>query len=139
MYRKVWRFKSSLAHHPASFLIPRTTPDFYLHQFFLFRSPMYYTYILKSVKQPGAIYIGSTADLRKRLRDHNKGSGSRHTTKYLPWRVESFFAFTDRNEAEHFEVYLKSNSGRSFMRKRLLSKSFVEDLSYFSNGKTKPN
>lgn len=32
---------------------------------------MFYTYILKSKKQAGAIYIGYMSDLKKRLAEHN--------------------------------------------------------------------
>lgn len=94
---------------------------------------MHYTYILRSTSQPGAIYIGYTSDLRKRLKEHNAGQGI--SKRYLPWKVETYIAFSDRVEAKAFERYLKSNSGKAFMRKRLLSKNFKEALKKFNNGR----
>ena len=97
---------------------------------------MYYTYILKSIKQPGAIYIGYTNDLKLRLIQHN----SKHTSysnKYLPWEIESYFAFTDEWQAKDFERYLKSSSGKAFMNKHLISNIFKEALKKFNNGRVK--
>lgn len=95
---------------------------------------MYYTYILKSIKQPGAIYIGYTSDLKSRLIKHNSGE-SKYTAKYAPWSIESYFAFTNKEEAELFEKYLKSSSGKSFMKKHMISNQFREALKEFNNGR----
>ncbi|MDZ7786065.1 MAG: GIY-YIG nuclease family protein [Candidatus Saccharibacteria bacterium] len=82
---------------------------------------MHYTYILKSISQEGAIYIGSTSDLKRRIGKHNANPDSKHVDKYRPWKIESYFAFSDKREAENFERYLKSSSGKSFLKKRLIS------------------
>ena len=95
---------------------------------------MYYTYILKSIKQPGAIYIGYTADLKSRVAQHNSGK-SKYTSKYSPWEVESYLAFSTKTEAESFEKYLKSSSGKSFMKKHLISMQFREALAEFNNAR----
>lgn len=79
---------------------------------------MHYVYLLESLGEPTRRYIGLTADLRVRLRDHNSGK-SPHTSKYKPWRVVTYVAFTGREQAEAFERYLKSGSGHAFARKRL--------------------
>lgn len=96
---------------------------------------MHYTYILKSISQEGAIYIGSTGDLKKRLEKHNMYSDTGHTKKYAPWIVESYFAFSNQAEARNFEKYLKSNSGKAFLRKRLISLQFKEAVAKFNNGR----
>ena len=95
---------------------------------------MYYTYILKSLKTPGAVYIGSTADIKRRLLEHNKGE-SIYTNKHRPWKIESFFAFPNTEMAENFEKYLKSNSGKAFMSKRLTSQDFNQQRNLYKNGR----
>ena len=80
---------------------------------------MYYVYILRSMKYPLKTYVGYTENIGARLNAHNR-SDSPHTKKYKPWKLESFFSFSERKVATDFEVYLKSHSGRSFMKKRLI-------------------
>lgn len=79
---------------------------------------MKYVYILESLGDPGRHYVGLTGDLRARLERHNAGEAS-HSSKFAPWRVKSYFAFTDEAKAVAFEKYLKSASGRAFAKKRL--------------------
>lgn len=96
---------------------------------------MYYVYILKSLSQLGAIYIGYTDNLRVRLTQHNAVKNIGITKRYQPWDIETYVGFTKAQEAKEFEKYLKSNSGKAFMRKRLLSKEFVLALKKFNNGR----
>ena len=77
---------------------------------------MYYTYILESEKYPGKRYIGHSANLKQRLRDHNAGKCS-HTSKYRPWKIKLYIAFENHETARHFEKYLKSGSGHAFANK----------------------
>lgn len=42
-----------------------------------------------------------------------------HTSKFRPWRVRSYVAFSDEKLAISFEKYLKSHSGCAFAKKRL--------------------
>jgi putative endonuclease len=79
---------------------------------------MRYVYLLESVNFPTEIYIGLTEDLRKRLSAHNAGQSS-HTKRFRPWRLVTYFAFSDVSKAVAFERYLKSGSGRAFIKKRL--------------------
>lgn len=81
---------------------------------------MHYVYLLRSVDSPSQRYIGVTSDLRSRLAEHNSGK-SPHTSKYQPWSMVTYIAFSDRDQAEKFERYLKSGSGHAFARKRLWS------------------
>lgn len=96
---------------------------------------MYYVYILRSKKQPGAVYIGYTNDLKSRILNHNSASNKRHSSKFAPWEIETYIAFSDKIDAEGFERYLKSNSGKAFMRKRLISNQFKVALEKFNNGR----
>jgi predicted GIY-YIG superfamily endonuclease len=79
---------------------------------------MRYVYLLESINFPDEIYIGLTGDLRKRLSAHNSGQSS-HTKKFRPWRLVAYLAFSDEAKAIAFERYLKSGSGRAFIKKRL--------------------
>ncbi|MDO9334998.1 MAG: GIY-YIG nuclease family protein [Caulobacter sp.] len=79
---------------------------------------MHYVYLLESLSDPTKRYVGKTADLRVRLADHNSGR-SPHTSKHRPWRLVTYIAFTGSEQAEAFELYLKSGSGHAFARKRL--------------------
>jgi putative endonuclease len=79
---------------------------------------MKYVYILQSLAFPDRYYTGITDDLRARLVKHNAGEVS-HTSKYKPWRIKTYMAFSDERQAYAFEKYLKSPSGRAFAKKRL--------------------
>ncbi len=79
---------------------------------------MYYVYLIESASAQGERYLGMTTDLNERLQEHNAGKSS-HTSKFKPWKVTAYVAFTDRAKAEAFERYLKSGSGHAFARKRL--------------------
>ena len=78
-----------------------------------------YVYVLRSLKEPERIYIGSTSDLRERLREHNWGV-SPHTAGHRPWALAWYAGFCSEEGSRAFERYLKSGSGRAFLRKRLL-------------------
>ncbi|HEV2161219.1 MAG TPA: GIY-YIG nuclease family protein [Stellaceae bacterium] len=85
---------------------------------------MKYVYLLQSTTEPDRHYTGITIDLRARLAKHDAGVVS-HTSKYTPWRLNTYVAFTDAERAFAFEKYLKSSSGRAFARKRLSGKNRV--------------
>ena len=80
---------------------------------------MYYVYLLVSIAQPNQQYVGLTRDLRKRVDDHNC-SRSEHTAKFVPWKLAAYFAFSDDKTASAFERYLKSGSGKAFLKRHLL-------------------
>jgi putative endonuclease len=79
---------------------------------------MWYVYLLQSEKFPEQRYVGMTADLKKRLPDRNAGK-SPHTSKYTPWKLVTYVAFSNERQAKTFELYLKSGSGHAFARRRL--------------------
>ncbi len=79
---------------------------------------MKYVYILHSIADCERHYTGIADDLKARLAKHNAGEVS-HTSKFKPWRVNTYIAFSDEARAVAFEKYLKSSSGRAFARKRL--------------------
>ena len=82
------------------------------------KSGFFYVYILRTDADPPHFYTGFTEDLDGRLVHHNSG-GDPHTAKFRPWRIKTAIAFTDRERALDFELYLKSASGRAFSKTRL--------------------
>jgi predicted GIY-YIG superfamily endonuclease len=81
-------------------------------------SQFFYVYILQSEIEPEHFYTGLTQDLPKRLRAHNSGR-IHHSSKWKPWRLKTYIAFSDRSRAAQFERYLKSASGRAFTKGHL--------------------
>jgi len=79
---------------------------------------MYYVYILQSRTRPDQTYIGSTMYLKKRFSEHNAGK-SIHTNKFRPWELAAYVALPGRALAEQLERYLKTGSGRAFMKRHL--------------------
>jgi predicted GIY-YIG superfamily endonuclease len=79
---------------------------------------VWYVYLLESESTAGQRYVGVTADLKRRLGEHNAGKSS-HTSKFKPWQLVTYIAFSNQAQAEAFETYLKSGSGHAFANKRL--------------------
>ncbi len=79
---------------------------------------MHYVYLLRSLSDPAQTYVGYSTELKQRFRVHNAG-GSPHTSKYRPWRLVTYLAFSEKSQALEFERYLKSHSGKAFAAKRL--------------------
>jgi predicted GIY-YIG superfamily endonuclease len=77
-----------------------------------------YVYLIESLSTAGQRYVGLTTNLRQRFHEHNSGKSS-HTSKYVPWRLVSYTAFSNPAAAEDLERYLKSGSGHAFAAKRL--------------------
>ncbi len=71
-------------------------------------------YLIASASHSEKYYVGITSNLAERLEAHNAG-GSRHTSKFRPWRVVGSVTFADAARALRFEKYLKSGSGRAFL------------------------
>jgi predicted GIY-YIG superfamily endonuclease len=77
---------------------------------------MKYVYLLESLSSPKETYVELADDLRARLAAHNAGQ-SPHTSKFKPWRLVTYIAFSDETKVIAFERYLKSSSGRAFAKK----------------------
>lgn len=81
---------------------------------------MYYVYLIQLIIYPNNIYIGYTQDIKKLIYNHNSGT-TESTAKYVPWKLISYTAFSDKDTSIEFEKYLKSGSGRAFVSKRFLA------------------
>lgn len=74
----------------------------------------YYVYILKL--NDNSPYTGCTDDLKARIERHQNGYVDATKDK-LPVKLHSYFAFPNKYIAFNFEKYLKSGSGRAFVKK----------------------
>ena len=82
---------------------------------------MFYFYILRSLKD-GHLYYGSTPDLKKRLKQHQKGS-VRSTSHRRPLELAYYEAYLDLSLArEREQVIKRSGTARSSLQKRILSR-----------------
>jgi len=70
---------------------------------------MFYVYVLHSIKDNG-VYIGFSTNLRTRLRQHQEGENFA-TSHRRPWKLIYYEAYTEREDAEGREKFLKSGAG----------------------------
>ena len=78
---------------------------------------MYYIYILLS-KKNRRLYVGYTVDLRRRLREHQKGLVP-STKKDRPWELIYYEAYRNKWDALRREKFFKSGWGKNYIRKIL--------------------
>lgn len=74
---------------------------------------MYYVYLLRSQKTQ-KVYIGQTADLKRRFEQHNSGK-ELSTKNDLPWELIYYEAYKNRSLAMERERKLK-HYGQSLRR-----------------------
>ena len=80
---------------------------------------MWYVYFLELTN--GDIYVGSTNDLRRRVKSH--GDGQVVSTKsHLPVTLKSYVAVETEAVARSLERYFKSGSGKAVAKKRLFAR-----------------
>ena len=77
---------------------------------------MYYTYILKSLKDD-TYYYGSTENLELRLKRHNTRK-ERYTRGHSPYRIHYFEKYETRSEAFRREMFFKSIEGFHWLRSK---------------------
>ena len=78
---------------------------------------VFYVYLLRSVLDDG-FYIGFSTDLKRRLSEHKRGI-SFATRRRSPWKLICYEAYTEREDAEKRERYLKSGAGRRVLRHQM--------------------
>ena len=78
---------------------------------------MFYVYILQS-EFDGGLYIGFTADLKRRILEHHEGMSS-STSYRRPVVLIYYEAYLEKSDAEGREKFLKSGGGRRFLAKQL--------------------
>jgi len=78
---------------------------------------MFYVYVLHSQADQG-LYIGYSSDLRRRMAQHQEGLAFA-TSFRRPWTLIYYEAYLDEQDAQGRERFLKSGSGRRFLKKQL--------------------
>ena len=78
---------------------------------------VHYVYVLRSLKDSN-LYTGYTADLRSRVAAHSIGK-VRATRDRRPLRLIYYEAYLLAKDAKAREVFLKSGSGKRYVRKQL--------------------
>ncbi len=74
-------------------------------------------YILKC--RNGTFYTGYTTSISRRIKEHKKGEVS-YTKDKLPIELIHISFFSDKQLAYDYERYLKSGSGKAFMKWHLI-------------------
>ena len=84
---------------------------------------MNYLYVLYSADNDSEkFYIGSTSDLKKRLRDHN--AGQNHSTAGKNWRLVYYEAYVTLSAARDRERKLKKHGRTKQLLLKRVRKSF---------------
>ena len=79
---------------------------------------MWYVYFLKL--DNGDIYVGSTNDLRRRVKSHEDGYVA-STKALLPIALKAYVAVETETLARALERYFKTGSGKAVAKKRFFS------------------
>lgn len=87
---------------------------------------MYFVYVISSSKK-NYIYVGLTNDVSRRMDEHNKGY-NKTTKPYRPFELKFQEKYSTRSEAREKEKYLKSGSGREFLKSLLKQIAGVAEL-----------
>ena len=78
---------------------------------------MQYVYVLQS-KRDGDLYTGCTKDLKERVKLHNAKKVA-STKARTPFILIYYEAYIDADDAYQREIYLKTQWGKSYIRKVL--------------------
>ena len=78
---------------------------------------MYYTYVLKSLKD-GHLYVGFSEDLKRRICEHREGKVE-STKGRRPWQLVYYESCLSKEKALAREKYFKTGFGRRFLKERI--------------------
>ena len=76
---------------------------------------MWYVYFLELSNK--SIYVGFSADLKQRFKDHN-ASKVPATKSFLPAKLKTYVAVETKEGAINLERYFKTGSGKAVATKR---------------------
>ncbi len=80
---------------------------------------MYWIYLLEDQKDK-SWYIGYTSNLKKRLTEHLNKQGGKTTAKMNELKLIYCEGYLNIQDAKGRERFLKSGSGRRFLKKQLI-------------------
>ena len=81
--------------------------------------PSWFVYILQSSLKK-FVYVGSTNNLVRRLRQHNDGD-VQSTKAYRPLEIVAYVAVSTEKKARELERYFKTGSGKAILKRRILT------------------
>jgi len=84
---------------------------------------MYHVYIIES-EPNGKWYIGYSTNLKRRLAEHNRHKNV-STSKEFKWKLIYCETYVNKMDAFGREKFLKSGSGRRFLKKQM--KYYLEE------------
>jgi len=79
---------------------------------------MYFVYILEN-QNDKSWYIGFTTNLARRITEHQSGRGGRTTRLKNDWELIYSESYINDKDARGRELFLKSGSGRRYLKKQL--------------------
>lgn len=88
---------------------------------------MYFVYVLENAQrsldnivtnQNKNLYIGYTANIERRIEEHNTGKDAQYT-RMKTWRLIYYEAYLNKQDALGREKFPKGGSGRKYFRKQL--------------------
>jgi len=79
---------------------------------------MWYVYVIKSLKNE-RLYVGSTNDIKRRLKEHNDGVGGKYTKDNRPFKLVFYEAFLNKKDAMKDELFFKTGYGREVLKNKL--------------------
>ena len=77
----------------------------------------YFAYVL--LCDDGSLYKGHCSDMEERYKRHCSGHATEHTRKHKPVKIVLIEEFQTKQEAVEREKYLKSGSGREWLKSKL--------------------
>jgi putative endonuclease len=78
---------------------------------------MFYVYVLHSEKD-NKLYTGYTNDIKRRMGEHKAGKVE-STKNRRPLKLIYYEAYLEKDDAENRERFLKSGSGKRYIKKQL--------------------
>ena len=79
---------------------------------------MYYIYVLLSEKSKRH-YVGFTNDLKRRIKEHNSGTGGKYTRNNRPFKLVYFEAYLNKKDGQSAEKFYKTGYGREILNGKL--------------------
>jgi len=81
----------------------------------------YIVYVLEDVNNK-SWYIGYTTDIQRRIQEHNQGIGGQYSqSQKTRWKLIYVEGYVNKLDAVKRERFLKSGSGRRFIKKQIIN------------------